>query len=124
MIGLTTAYKEDGSKLISLISSVNLKHLFNTGERLLDEPFILPSQALQVYYVDNLAHKDWHVVVQSKPRHLYDMAVVDDENEQHRNETHYWRPHLYTNVDASTFLIGVHARTDIDGILVNEKKRK
>jgi hypothetical protein len=27
------------------ITSVNLNHLFNTGERLLDEPFIFASQA-------------------------------------------------------------------------------
>ena len=33
------------------ITSVNFQHLFNTGERISDEPFILASQALQVYYV-------------------------------------------------------------------------
>lgn len=52
------------------------------------------------------------------------MTAVDDENEQHEHEIRYWRPNLYTNVDVSTFLSGVHSRTDIDGILVTEKKRK
>lgn len=104
------------------ITSVNLKHVFNTGERLLDEPFILASQALQVYHIDDLTHNDWRVVAQSKPRHLCDMTAVDDENEQHEHEIRYWRPNLYTNVDVSTFLSGVHSRTDIDGILVTEKR--
>ena len=33
------------------ITHVNFKHLFNTGDKLSDEPFILASQATQVYYV-------------------------------------------------------------------------
>jgi hypothetical protein len=104
------------------ITSVNLKLLFNTGERLLDEPFIFPSQAMQVCYVLDRIHKDWASVVQSKPHHFYDMAVVDDENEQQKNGIRHWRPELHTNVDLNLFLSGVHVRTDIHGIIVNEKR--
>ena len=35
------------------ITSVNFKHLFNTGEEISDEPFILATQATQVYYVED-----------------------------------------------------------------------
>jgi hypothetical protein len=103
------------------ITSVNLNHLFNTGERLLDEPFIFASQAMQVYYVPNHIHKDWCSVVQSKPCHLYDMAAVDDENDPQENGIRHWRPELHTNVDLHVFLSCVHVRTDIDGIIVSEK---
>jgi hypothetical protein len=52
------------------------------------------------------------------------MAAVDDENEQQENGIRHRRPDLHTNVDLNLFLSGVHVRTDIDGIIVNEKKRK
>lgn len=99
------------------VTSVNFKHLFNTGEKMLDEPFILASQAVQVYYVKEGPESDWHVVAQSKPRGLYDMG--DD------NEIRNPMPDLDTNVDLSG-LFGdvVHVRTDIDGVIVAERKRK
>ena len=99
------------------VTSVNLKHLFNTGENMLDEPFILTSQAVQVYYVKEGPESDWYAVAQSKPRDLYDM-VVD-------NEIRNPMPDLDANVDLSG-LFGdvVHVRTDIDGVIVAERKRK
>jgi len=50
------------------ITSVNFKHLFNIGEKISDEPFILASQAVQVYYVPDPVDTEWTAVVQSKPR--------------------------------------------------------
>ena len=99
------------------VTSVNLKHLFNTGENMLDEPFILASQVVQVYYVKEGPESDWYVVAQSKPRDLYDMAV--------ENEIRNPMPDLDANVDLSG-LFGdvVHVRTDIDGVIVAERKRK
>ncbi|XP_077246449.1 uncharacterized protein LOC143886385 [Tasmannia lanceolata] len=45
-----------------------------------DEPFVFASQAEQVFYVqDHPGNKDWHVVVKTKPRDLYD---VHGENEE------------------------------------------
>jgi len=99
------------------VTSVNLKHLFNTGENMLDEPFILASQAVQVYYVKEGPESDWYAVAQSKPRDLYDMAV--------ENEIRNPMSDLDANVDLSG-LFGdvVHVRTDIDGVIVAERKRK
>ena len=77
----------------------------------------LASQAVQVYYVKEGPESDWYVFAQSKPRDLYDMAV--------ENEIRNPMPDLDTNVYLSG-LFGdvVHVRTDIDGVIVAERKRK
>ncbi len=107
------------------ITTINFNHLFNTGERLLDEPFILSSQATQVYYVQDPIDREWCAVLQSKPRELYDMAARDSENIEHQNEFRSPIPDLHMNVDRNIFLQDVvHVRTDIDGTIVAEKKRK
>ncbi|KAH7570482.1 hypothetical protein JRO89_XS05G0113000 [Xanthoceras sorbifolium] len=41
-----------------------------------EEPFILVSQAIQVFYVEDPIETDWHAVVFTKPRDLYDMDEV------------------------------------------------
>lgn len=60
------------------ITSVNFSRLIHTGEMADDEPYILASQAQQVYYVEDRTHKDWHMVIHMKPRDLYDMGDEDD----------------------------------------------
>lgn len=46
-----------------------------------DEPFILAYQAEQVMYVEDLKHKEWHVVLKINPRDYYNMSVQSyDEN--------------------------------------------
>ncbi|KAH9697062.1 hypothetical protein KPL71_023450 [Citrus sinensis] len=51
---------------------VNLNSSLNT-----DEPFVLATQAIQVFYVADPVEKDWHVAVITKPRDLFNM----EENE-------------------------------------------
>jgi hypothetical protein len=68
------------------ISSVNFKYLFNTGEKISDEPFILASQASQIYYAIDPVETEWVAVVQSKRRDLYrsddaENELLDDSNE-------------------------------------------
>ncbi|WVZ62416.1 hypothetical protein U9M48_012172 [Paspalum notatum var. saurae] len=103
---------------------VNFNHLFNTGERSLDEPFILASQATQVYYVQDPIDREWSAVVRSKPREIYDMAASDSEEVDQQNEFRSFIPDLYPNVyDLNIFLQDViHVRTDIDGTIVSEKR--
>ena len=50
-----------------------------------DDPFILASQALQAlqaFYVEDIIEKDWHVVVRTQPRDLFDVLedneAIDD----------------------------------------------
>ena len=41
-----------------------------------NEPYVLASQAKQVYYVRDIKESDWQVIVKTKPRDLYD--IPDD----------------------------------------------
>ena len=105
------------------ITTVNFKHLFNTGEKISDEPFILASQATQVYYVVDPIDTEWVAVVLPKPRDLYgsdvDYGIIDDEN--------YVVPpilDLQSNVFESLTVGCVPcARTDIDGVIVSGVKQ-
>ncbi|XP_065865155.1 uncharacterized protein [Euphorbia lathyris] len=47
-----------------------------------NEPFILASQASQVFYAIDNANKNWHVVIKTQPRDSYNMSSqIDDDNE-------------------------------------------
>jgi len=46
----------------------------------LDEPYILGSQAEQVFYVNGTKKKDWCIVVRMKPRNLF--AMPESENSE------------------------------------------
>ena len=39
-----------------------------------DEPFVLASQAKQVFYVKDSNKSDWYTVIQTQPRDLYQMS--------------------------------------------------
>ena len=49
--------------------SVNFTRMLYT-----DEPFVLASQAKQVFYVKDSNESDWYTVVQTQPRDLYQMS--------------------------------------------------
>ncbi|XP_052197050.1 uncharacterized protein LOC127804264 [Diospyros lotus] len=46
-----------------------------------DEPFILASQAQQVFYVEDPTEKDWHVVIRTTPRDQFDQKVNSCEDD-------------------------------------------
>ncbi|CAD6268749.1 unnamed protein product [Miscanthus lutarioriparius] len=108
------------------ITSVNFKHLFNTGEKISDEPFILASQALQVYYVpDQVSESNWAAAVQSKPIDVYDLDNLDNEHIDGDNGLIMSFPDLNDNVTVD-IINGVvpSVRRDIDGIIVDKKSKK
>ena len=39
-----------------------------------DEPFVLASQAKQIFYVKNANESNWHAVIEMQPRDLYQMS--------------------------------------------------
>ncbi|WVZ49389.1 hypothetical protein U9M48_000755, partial [Paspalum notatum var. saurae] len=98
------------------IRDVNFKHLFNTGEKISDEPFILASQAFQVFYVPDPIDTEWAAVVQSKPRELYDVDNLENEDTYNCSEQAMLLPDLTGNVIVD-IVNGVvpSVRTDIDG---------
>ncbi|KAH0658063.1 hypothetical protein KY285_026488 [Solanum tuberosum] len=53
--------------------------LIHTGEREEHEPYIEASQAQTVYYVDDIVNKGWSIDVHLKPRDLYNMGEVMEE---------------------------------------------
>jgi len=108
------------------ITSVNFKHLFNTGEKISDEPFILASQALQVYYVpDQVGDSNWAAAVQSKPIDVYDLDNLDNEHIDGDNGLIMSFLDLNDNVTVD-IINGVvpSVRRDIDGIIVDKKSKK
>lgn len=70
---------------------VNFKHLLYTRQQLSDEPFILATQAQQVFYVQDAVDKDWKIVIRVKPRDFFDMneqfSEVDSWDDQHLGDT-------------------------------------
>ena len=45
--------------------------MIRTSDRLIDKPYALASQVLQVFYVEDVRHKDWAVVVKTKHREVF-----------------------------------------------------
>ena len=68
-----TGIKEDEYKF----TLVNFNRLLYPNNREVDEPFILASQAEQVWYVQDPVEHDWHVVVRMIIRDLFDMYPRD-----------------------------------------------
>jgi len=107
------------------VTTVNFRHLFNTGEKISDEPFILASQAVQVFYVPDPIDMEWVAVLQSKPRDIYDMDNLDSEHLDNGSGIVMPLPDLNANVTVD-IVNGVvpSVRNDIDGIIVDPKKSK
>ena len=57
------------------ITEVNFNHMSNANDKKI-EPFILASQAKQVYYVQDPVDTDWHAVITPTVRDFYDMDSV------------------------------------------------
>ena len=52
---------------------------------MIDDPSVLVSQASQVFYVEDIRHKDWVGVVKTKPREVFDVgnnASHDDNGDE------------------------------------------
>ena len=59
------------------ITEINFNHVIK-GNELASEPFILASQAKQVYYLQDPIDIDWHAVVYPTTRDFYDMEPATD----------------------------------------------
>ncbi|KAF3641743.1 hypothetical protein FXO37_22823 [Capsicum annuum] len=58
---------------------VNFSKLIHTGDCVDDDPYIEASQVNMVYYVDDENDKEWSMAVHLKPRDLFDIGEVDEE---------------------------------------------
>ena len=66
------------------ITLVNFSRPIHTSQSEDDEPYILTSEAHQVYYVADERHRDWNMVVHLKSWDLYDK--VDSDNVTYKSE--------------------------------------
>jgi hypothetical protein len=107
-------------------TSVNFKHLFNTGEKISDEPFILASQALQVYYVPDQVDTEWAAAVQSIPSGLYNLDNLEIEHTENDNGQVIPSVTDLSGTVTVDIINGVvpSIRTDIDGVIVDKKNLK
>ncbi|KAH0671270.1 hypothetical protein KY285_023830 [Solanum tuberosum] len=89
---------------------VNFDRLIHTGEREEHEPYIEASQAQTVYSVDDIVNKGWSVAVHLKPRDLYDMGEVMEEQIR---SPFPWR-HYFQNTHRLIFVVD---RNDNDHVV-------
>ena len=64
---------------------VDFSQLIHMGGQLIDEYYVLASQASQVFYVEDVRHKDWAVMVKTKPREVFDVGINtshDDDDDE------------------------------------------
>ena len=62
----------------------NFSHKIHKGNALKDDPYILSSQANQVFYVEDEKDKGWAHVVRVNPRDNYQLgATMADEDESY-----------------------------------------
>ena len=77
--------------------------MIHTGDRLIDKPYVLASQASQVFYVENVRHKDWAVVVKTKPRKVFDAGINashdDDDDDDDEMGTYHENVHYNITTD-------------------------
>ena len=99
--------------------------MIHVRDELMDEPYVLASKVLQVFYVEDKRDKDWFVIVKTKARDMFDASNsplygVDDTDTYCENV-----PYNITTDNAVFDNIGlVRAnveRTTIDAMIIAEK---
>ncbi|KAK9080111.1 hypothetical protein SSX86_001786 [Deinandra increscens subsp. villosa] len=81
-----------------------------------NEPFILASQAQQVFYVADRVDKGWKVVIKTTPRDSYDMNEQEcpDDVEAHLQSETSMGPHLDENMNIEL------VRGDLNGTIIDQ----
>ncbi|CAN6547389.1 unnamed protein product [Malus baccata var. baccata] len=92
-----TGYKIDRYGIIS----INTARKLNTKE-----PFVLANQATQAFYVREIKNKAWSYVVETKPRNVYEMPNVDDDDEPYQEEEAHGGIQANQNDDEDDEIVG------------------
>jgi hypothetical protein len=84
------------------LTLVNFKNLVHRGGQITDEPYVLTSQAEQVFYVEDKRDPDWAYAVRTKPRNVNNVGQGQGPNDEqpnsHKSEplqvdyNHYYDP--------------------------------
>ena len=67
---------------------------------MVDEPYVLASQATRVFYIEEKRHKDWYVVVKTKARDVFDADIGPHCDEDDTFGFYENVPYSVTNNDA------------------------
>ena len=94
---------------------VNFSRLIHTGDRLINELYVLASQASQVFYVEDMRHKDWVVVVKTKLREVLDVGINASHNDDDDEVGNYLEnvPYNITTDDACEDANDSHAWVEL-----------
>lgn len=123
--------REKGIKIDEYgIVSVNCQRLLKTNE-----PFVLASQAAQVFYATDNINKGWHVVQKTQPRDLYEMPLqMDADSEEVQDGIDAYQEYeSFTPLNNVSTLLNIDNeiswnRKDIEPMIVDavstRKKRK
>ena len=97
---------------------VNFTHFIHGGDEMMDEPYVLVSQATQVFYVEDKRHKDWYVVVKTKARDVFDAGIGPQRDE---DDTYSFSKNVLYNISTNEVLsdnLG-WARDDVEGMTID-----
>jgi len=102
---------------------VNFKKLIHTGERIIDDLFILSSQVSQVYYVEDERHPDWVIAMKTKTRHMYCVRLREGHDDDPGNYKEIGPFNLNANHDVDVTNENIEgACTDVPTTIVHSEK--
>ncbi|KAL0007409.1 hypothetical protein SO802_008911 [Lithocarpus litseifolius] len=101
---------------------VNLTRLIHRGDKMTDEPFVLASEASQVFYVADKREKDWYVVVKTKARDVFDAGTGPQRDDD--DDAYTYCEHVPYNIRTNDSFDGENdnqgwARDDIEGMTID-----
>lgn len=97
---------------------VNFTHSVHGGEEIVHKPYVLASQATQVFYVENKRHKDWYVVVKTKARNVFDAGIGPHYDEDDTDEFLENIPYSFTSTDVGRDDL-CWSRDDVEGMIID-----
>ncbi|KAK9999241.1 hypothetical protein SO802_018844 [Lithocarpus litseifolius] len=97
---------------------VNFTHFLHGGDEMTDEPYVLASQATQVFYVEDKRHQNWYVVVKTKARDVFDASIGPQRDE---DDTYSFSENVSYNISTNEVVsdnLG-WARDDVEGMTID-----
>lgn len=85
-----------------------------------DEPFVMPAQVQQIFYVDDQRDNNWRVVIRTKPRDLCEDAEVDSDSDDLPNTNEeFITPVAEVDIENINWV-----RNDVDAELVENGRKR
>ena len=85
---------------------------------MMDEPYVLASQATQVFYVEDKRHKNQYVVVKTKAKDVFDASIGPQSDE---DDTYSFYENVPYNISTNQVVsdnLG-QARDDVEGMTID-----